>query len=331
MSKKNSLKAIFKTNDISERHEMNHLKEAFSRRQIRALVVCVLACVLFLNSIPYTASAASEADTSVCVYTAEELVKLAKAQYGKAYEPNKSGPNTFDCTGFAAYLFKQFGISISNNPANYSSKNLSKYGVKIEISDLKPGDVVVYGTSDSAIKHVGIYIGDGIMINAMNKTAGVKYCFIGRSQYKAYPVKEKNEKKAVVIDGKTYELQYWSSYKLLYGVRIYGQQFSSITYKNPVKEIKSVSPVTLYVSAEETVTYGSATLKRDTDYTVSYANNKNAGSKSSNSKTYPTVTITGKGIYSGKRTFAFTISPKSITLSLTVIPSPFLIVAISLP
>ena len=298
MSKKNSLKAIFKTNDISERHEMNHLKEAFSRRQIRALVVCVLACVLFLNSIPYTASAASEADTSVCLYTAEELVNLAKAQYGKAYEPNKSGPNTFDCTGFAAYLFKQFGISISNNPANYSSKNLSKYGVKIEISDLKPGDVVVYGTSDSAIKHVGIYIGDGIMINAMNKTAGVKYCFIGRSQYKAYPVKEKNEKKAVVIDGKTYELQYWSSYKLLYGVRIYGQQFSSITYKNPVKEIKSVSPVMLYVSAEETVTYGSATLKRDTDYTVSYKATAYE-LKENNSSVTVLVTITGKGHYQG--------------------------------
>ena len=62
-----------------------------------------------------------------------------------------------------------------------------------------------------------------------------------------------------------------------------------------------------------TVKYGSTTLTKDTDYTVSYSNNTNAGTA--------TVTITGKGGYTGSTTKNFTINAKSIS-SATVTLSP---------
>lgn len=56
-----------------------------------------------------------------------------------------------------------------------------------------------------------------------------------------------------------------------------------------------------------TVKYGNVTLKNGTDYTVSYKNNKNVGTA--------TVTITGKGKYSGTIKKTFTIIPKSTSIS----------------
>lgn len=54
-----------------------------------------------------------------------------------------------------------------------------------------------------------------------------------------------------------------------------------------------------------TVKNGSATLKNGTDYTVSYKNNTNIGTA--------TVTITGKGNYTGKLTKTFTIYPENVS------------------
>lgn len=52
---------------------------------------------------------------------------------------------------------------------------------------------------------------------------------------------------------------------------------------------------------------GNYTLKKDTDYTLTYKNNKNIGKA--------TVTITGKGKYSGTKTVTFKIVPKKTTLT----------------
>ena len=54
-----------------------------------------------------------------------------------------------------------------------------------------------------------------------------------------------------------------------------------------------------------TVKYGSKTLKKGTDYTVTYSNNTNAGTAK--------VTITGKGGYSGSVTKSFTINKRSVS------------------
>ena len=61
---------------------------------------------------------------------------------------------------------------------------------------------------------------------------------------------------------------------------------------------------------ELTVKDGKTALSKDTDYTVEYQNNLNAGTA--------TVTVTGKGNYSDSVSKTFTIEPKSITPVVTV-------------
>jgi hypothetical protein len=57
------------------------------------------------------------------------------------------------------------------------------------------------------------------------------------------------------------------------------------------------------------VTLNGTTLKKDTDYTVSYANNNPANSVTTDQTA--TVTVTGKGNYTGTATATFTIHPSS--------------------
>ena len=70
--------------------------------------------------------------------------------------------------------------------------------------------------------------------------------------------------------------------------------------KNQVYTGKAIKPTV-------TVKYDNTKLTKGTDYTVSYKNNKKIGTA--------TVTITGKGNYTGKKTVKFDIVPKPVKLS----------------
>lgn len=89
----------------------------------------------------------------------------------------------------------------------------------------------------------------------------------------------------------------------------------SVTFKINAKPIKNA--VITYnnsltyngskLSPAVTVKYGNTTLKKNTDYTVAYSNNVNAGTG--------TITITGKGIYGGSVKKTFTIKKLGISAS----------------
>ena len=64
---------------------------------------------------------------------------------------------------------------------------------------------------------------------------------------------------------------------------------------------------------EPVVTAGSTTLDKDVDYTLTWANNTNAGENTAS------VTVTGKGNYSGSKTIYFTILPKALAAAETTL------------
>ena len=85
-----------------------------------------------------------------------------------------------------------------------------------------------------------------------------------------------------------------------------GTTSSSAKSSNPSIEIATIPDQTFTGSAvtpEPVIKFGSLTLKKDTDYTLSYSNNTNVGTA--------TVTITGKGNYSDTKTVNFKIIPMS--------------------
>ncbi|MBB6626421.1 C40 family peptidase [Nocardioides sp. KIGAM211] len=97
---------------------------------------------------------------------AAAAVQYAMAQVGKAYVYGAAGPNAFDCSGLTMMAWAQAGVALPHSSsAQYSS------GPHIAESDLMPGDLVFYY---SPISHVGMYIGNGMIVNALNPSAGVQ-------------------------------------------------------------------------------------------------------------------------------------------------------------
>jgi cell wall-associated NlpC family hydrolase len=111
----------------------------------------------------------------------QAAVDFAKRQLGKPYEWGAAGPSTYDCSGLTMSAWNYAGISIDH----YS---VAQYGEGTHVSrlNLRAGDLVffAYDTSDaSTIHHVGIYVGNGEMIEAPHTGANVRYSPAFRSDY----------------------------------------------------------------------------------------------------------------------------------------------------
>ncbi len=118
------------------------------------------------------ATTTSKSNTSV--------VEYAKNYLGCKYVSGGSSPTTgFDCSGFTSYVYKNFGVSLSR-----SSKGQINDGVAVSKDELQPGDIVVFNNSgNSAIGHVGIYIGGDSFIHAANPRQGVVITSLSSSYY----------------------------------------------------------------------------------------------------------------------------------------------------
>jgi cell wall-associated NlpC family hydrolase len=81
---------------------------------------------------------------------------------GTPYLWGAAGPNAFDCSGLVMWAFQQIGVSLPRTSAAQS-----QVGTAVSKSDLRPGDLVFFYTP---VSHVGIYVGDGKILNA--STAG---------------------------------------------------------------------------------------------------------------------------------------------------------------
>ena len=99
-----------------------------------------------------------------------QIVEYAKSKLGCSYVWGATGPNTFDCSGLTSWCHKQVGISIPR-----TSGEQRKGGASVSKENAKLGDIVCFDGQ------VGIYVGEGQMIHAPNKSKPVKYdnCFSG--------------------------------------------------------------------------------------------------------------------------------------------------------
>lgn len=93
----------------------------------------------------------------------DELLKKFKTHLGKDYHWGHEGPNSFDCSGFTLFIYKEYyGYKLP-----HSSSSMSKLGTYVEKENLKFGDLVFFTTDRSGnVNHVGVYIGNGEFIHA---------------------------------------------------------------------------------------------------------------------------------------------------------------------
>jgi cell wall-associated NlpC family hydrolase len=96
------------------------------------------------------------------------LVRVALNKRGKQYVAGAAGPNSFDCSGFTQYVYKK---ATGKYLPHYSGAQMNK-ARRVSKSNLKPGDLLFYGSNGS--QHVSMYIGKGKMIHATNPRTDVR-------------------------------------------------------------------------------------------------------------------------------------------------------------
>ena len=106
---------------------------------------------------------------------AAAAVQYALAQVGDSYVYGAAGPDAFDCSGLTMMAWAQAGVGLPHSSsAQYGS------GPHVATSDLQPGDLVFYY---SPISHVGIYIGNGMIVHAANPGTGVAVASVSSMPY----------------------------------------------------------------------------------------------------------------------------------------------------
>ena len=93
------------------------------------------------------------------------MLEEAEKYLGTPYVWGGSSPETgFDCSGYVCWVLNQSGWDVGRTTAN----GLWQQAAKVSEHEAKPGDLVFFeGTYDTpGATHVGIYVGDGMMISA---------------------------------------------------------------------------------------------------------------------------------------------------------------------
>lgn len=134
----------------------NQIKSGIVKEEINAKIESAQSKVSQLQAAIDAASKPNRGDSTVSA-TGNAIVDYAYQFLGADYVYGATGPNTFDCSGFTQYVFKNAaGVSLPRT--TYDQINV---GVAVSYNDLQPGDLVFPHTG-----HVGIYVGGGQMIHA---------------------------------------------------------------------------------------------------------------------------------------------------------------------
>ncbi len=101
----------------------------------------------------------------------QAVVDAGAAKLGAPYVYSASGPYAFDCSGFTRWAWMQLGIELPHNSgAQWAAVE------HISLDHLEPGDLIFdWGFGGGEPDHVGIYVGDGMMIHSPNSSSVVRY------------------------------------------------------------------------------------------------------------------------------------------------------------
>lgn len=102
--------------------------------------------------------------------TRAKIVTEASAFLGLSYLWAGTSGFGFDCSGFSYAVYQRYGVTLSRD-----ADQQAVHGVPVAAADLAPGDLVFFrGSSAGPISHVGIYVGNGNMIDAPHTGAAIR-------------------------------------------------------------------------------------------------------------------------------------------------------------
>lgn len=106
----------------------------------------------------------SSVPTAPASATGQALADYALQFQGYPYVSGGNTPSGWDCSGFVQWVFAQFGVSLPH----FSGAQMSVGTAVRSIAEAAPGDIIVN------TQHAAIYIGNGMVINALNPAQGTQ-------------------------------------------------------------------------------------------------------------------------------------------------------------
>ena len=106
---------------------------------------------------------------------------------GVPYVWGGADPGGFDCSGLVMYVFARFGVVLPHYAASQATM-----GVPVPPDQLQPADLVFFGSPvPGGIHHVGMYVGNGLFIEAPHTGDVVKVSLLagrGMTAARRYPL-----------------------------------------------------------------------------------------------------------------------------------------------
>ena len=88
---------------------------------------------------------------------------------GIPYRNGGSDPSGFDCSGFVQWVFAQNGVRLPREVRGQYDA-----GRKIDLRDVKPGDLLFFETVSRGASHVGVAIGGDQFVHAPSSQGVVR-------------------------------------------------------------------------------------------------------------------------------------------------------------
>ncbi|MER6155029.1 NlpC/P60 family protein [Streptomyces sp. NPDC001868] len=105
-----------------------------------------------------TTETAAPAEDATYASKAAKALAFARAQIGKPYVWGATGPGSYDCSGLTQAAWKAAGVDLPR-----TTYDQVKTGTTVPLANARPGDLIFFYDN---IGHVGLYIGNGMMIHA---------------------------------------------------------------------------------------------------------------------------------------------------------------------
>lgn len=124
-------------------------------------------------------SAERTAITPPASKTGQAVAEYAMQFSGYPYVYGGNQPTGWDCSGFVQYVFAQFGVGLPHQ----SGSQMSVGSPVASLMEAQPGDILVNGS------HAAIYIGNGMVMNAMSPSQGTGVAPVGMVMYGSYAIR----------------------------------------------------------------------------------------------------------------------------------------------
>jgi cell wall-associated NlpC family hydrolase len=103
------------------------------------------------------------------VFDSYALTSTALSFRGAPYRNGGGDPAGFDCSGFTQFVFAQYGIRLPR-----AVKEQFQVGTPVKSSEVAPGDLLFFSTTEAGASHVGIAVGGDEFVHAPSSKGVVR-------------------------------------------------------------------------------------------------------------------------------------------------------------